>query len=79
MERISAAVVIKASGAAMGVECHIVSEMREVEYDRAWVIEEPYDVASRTLGACLKCPSYQQTSKDWYEIKVLMSRGADIK
>ena len=49
LERVSAAVCLEAPRSTGGVERRIIGGFGEVDQGRAWVVEEPYDVASGTL------------------------------
>ena len=49
MKGVGASVGLQAPGAARGVEGRVVSRGREVDDDRAGVVEEAYDVASRIV------------------------------
>ena len=53
LERVSAAVCLDAPRATGGVERRIIGRFGEVDQDRAWVVEEPYDVASEDVGGLL--------------------------
>ena len=53
MKRASAAVCLKAPRAKRGVERRIIGGFWEVDQSRAWVVEEPYDVASEDVGGLL--------------------------
>ena len=50
LERVSAAVCLEAPRATGGVERRIIGGFGEVNQGRAWVVEEPYDVASEDIG-----------------------------
>ena len=47
------AVCLEAPGATGGVERRIIGGFWEVDQSRAWVVEEPYDVASEDVGGLL--------------------------
>ena len=79
LERVSAAVCLEAPKATGGVECRIVGGFGEVDQGKAWVVEEPYDVASEDIGGVLDFPSHQEPSKEWYQMKAPIGRGADRK
>ena len=49
MKGVGASVGLQAPGAARGVEGRVVGRGREVDDDRAGVVEEAYNVASRTV------------------------------
>ena len=53
LERVSAAVCLEAPRATGGVERCIIDAFWEVDQGRAWVFEEPYDVASEDIGGLL--------------------------
>ena len=53
LERVSAAECLEAPRATGGVERRIIGGFGEVDQDRAWVVEEPYDVASEDIGGLL--------------------------
>ena len=53
MKRVGAAVCLEAPGATGGVERRIIGEFWEVDQGRAWVVEEPYDVASEDVEGLL--------------------------
>ena len=53
LERVSAAVCLEAQRATGGVERHIIGGFGEVDQGRAWVVEEPHDVASGDIGGLL--------------------------
>ena len=49
MKGVGASVDLQAPGAARGVEGRVVGRGRRVDDDRAGVVEEAYNVASRTV------------------------------
>ena len=53
MKWVGAAVCLEAPGATGGVERRIIDGFWEVDQGRAWVVEEPYDVASEDVGGLL--------------------------
>ena len=53
LERVSGAVCLEESRATGGVLRRIIGGFGEVDQDRAWVVEEPYDVASEDIGGLL--------------------------
>ena len=53
MKRVGAAMCLEAPGATEGVERRIIGGFWEVDQGRAWVVEEPYDVASEDVGELL--------------------------
>ena len=53
LERVSAAVCLEAPRATGGVERRIIGGFGEVDQGRAWVVEEPYDVASEDIRGLL--------------------------
>ena len=53
MKRVDAAVGLEAPRATEGVERRIIGGFGEVDQGRAWVVEEPYDVASEDFGGLL--------------------------
>ena len=53
MKRVSAAVCLEALRATGGVERCVIGGFREVDQGRAWVVEEPYDVASEDVAGLL--------------------------
>ena len=53
LERVSTAVCLEAPRAIGGVERFIIGGFEEVDQGRAWVVEEPYDVASEDIGGLL--------------------------
>ena len=53
LERVSAAVCLEAPRATGGVERRIIGGFGEIDQGRAWVVEEPYDVASEDFGGLL--------------------------
>lgn len=64
IERVSSAVRLQAPGATGGVESRILGGIREVNQYRAWVVEEPYAVASGNIRGCLIFPIHQELPKD---------------
>ena len=44
LKRVGAAVCLKAPRATGGLEHRVIGGFWEVDQDRAWVVEEPYDV-----------------------------------
>ena len=68
LERVVAAVCLEAPRATGGVERLIIDGFGEVDQGRAWVVEEPYDVASEDIGRLLDFQSHQEPSKEWYQI-----------
>ena len=61
--RLSAAVCLEASRATGSVERRIIGGFGEADQDRAWVVEEPYDVASEDIGGLLDFPKPPRTIK----------------
>ena len=61
LERVSAAVCLEAPRAIGGVERRIIGEFGKVDQGRAWVVEEPYDVASEDIGGLLDFPKPPRT------------------
>ena len=61
------------------MERRIIGGFWEVDQSRAWVVEEPYDVASEDIGGFLIFPSHQKPSKEWYQMEAPIGRGADRK
>ena len=53
LERVSAAVCLEAPRATGGVKRRFIGGFGEVDQGRAWVVEEPYDVASEDIGGLL--------------------------
>ena len=53
LKRVSAAVCLEVPRATGGVERRIIGGFGEVGQGRAWVVEEPYDVASEDIGGLL--------------------------
>ena len=53
MQRVDAAVCLEAPRATGGVERRIIGGFWEVDQGRAWIVEEPYDVASDNVGGLL--------------------------
>ena len=50
LKRVGASVSLEISGATRGVERRVVSRFWEFDQGGAWVVEEPYDVASEDVG-----------------------------
>ena len=50
MKGVAAAVCFEAPGATGGVERGVIGRCWEIDQDGAWVVEEPYDVASEDAG-----------------------------
>ena len=50
MKRVGTAVYLEAPEATGDVERRVVGGSWEVDQDRSWVVEEPYDVASEDVG-----------------------------
>ena len=69
LERVSATVCLEAPRATGGVERRIIGGFGEVDQGRAWVVEEPYDVASEDIGGLL------DISKPPGTIKGMVSNG----
>ena len=46
-------VCLEAPRATGGVECRIIGGFGEVDQGRAWIVEEPCDVASEDVGGLL--------------------------
>ena len=63
LERVSEAVCLEAPRATGGVERRIIGEFGEINQDRAWVVEEPYDVASEDIGRLLDFSKPPRTIK----------------
>ena len=63
LERVSAAVWLEAPRATGGVERRIIGGFGEVDQGRAWVVEEPYDVASEDIGGLLDFSKSPGTTK----------------
>ena len=63
LERVSAAVCLEALRATGGVERRIIGGFGEVDQRRAWVVEEPYDVASEDIGGLLDFSKPPRTTK----------------
>ena len=63
LERISAAVCLEAPRATGGVERRIIGGFGEVDQGRAWVVKEPYDVASEDIGGLLDFSKPPRTIK----------------
>ena len=63
MERVSAAVCLEAPRATVGVQRRIIGGFGEVDQGRAWVVEEPYDVASEDIGGLLDFSKPPRTIK----------------
>ena len=63
LERVSAAVCLEALRATGGVERRIVGGFGEVNQGRAWVVEEPYDVASEDIRGLLDFTKPPRTIK----------------
>ena len=53
MKRVDAAVYLEAPRATGGVERRIIGGFWEADQGRAWVVEEPYDVAFEDVGGLL--------------------------
>ena len=53
MKQVGTAVRLEAPGATGGVERRIIGGFWGVDQGRAWVVEEPYDVASEDVGGLL--------------------------
>ena len=52
----------------------------KVDHGRAWVVEEPYDVAPEDVGGLLDfTKSHQEPSKLWNQMEAPIGRGADRK
>ena len=50
LKRVGASASLEISGATRGVECRVMSPFWEFDQGGAWVVEEPYDVASEDVG-----------------------------
>ena len=61
LKRVSAAVCLEAPRAT--VERRIIGGFGEVDQGRAWVVEEPYDVASGDIGGLLDFSKPPRTIK----------------
>ena len=72
LERVSAAVCLEASRAIGGVEHRIIGGFRKVDQSRAWVVEEPHDVASEDIGGLLDFSKPPRTIKG-----MVPNRGPD--
>ena len=55
-----------------GVERRVIGRFWEVDQSRAWVVEEPYDVASEDVGGLLDFPKPPGTIKG-----MVPNRGSD--
>ena len=53
MKRVSTAVCLEAPRTTRGVEHRVIGGFWEVDQDGAWVVEEPYDVASEDVRGVL--------------------------
>ena len=63
LEGISAAVCLEAPRTTGGVERRIIGGFGEVDQDRAWVVEELYDVSSEDIGGLLDFSKPPRTIK----------------
>ena len=63
LERVSEAVCLKAPRATGGVERRIIDGFGEVDQGRAWVVEEPHDVASEDIGGLIDFSKPPRTIK----------------
>ena len=63
LERVSAAVCLEAPRATGGVERRTIGRFEKVDQGRAWVVEDPYDVASEDIGGLLDFPKPPGTIK----------------
>ena len=68
---------LEAPRATGGVERRIIGGFWEVDQGRAWVVEEPYVVASEDIGGLLGFFNHQEPSKEWYQVEASIGRGAD--
>ena len=50
MKRVGSTVCLEAPQAIRGMGRRVISEFWKVDQDRAWVVEESYDVASENVG-----------------------------
>ena len=50
LKRVGAPMSLEAPGATRGVERRIISRFCEFDQGGAWVVEEPYNVASEDVG-----------------------------
>ena len=62
-----------------GRGARIISGFWEVDQGRAWVVEEPYDVASKDVGGLLDFTMPPETIKGLEPNGGSNSRGADRK
>ena len=63
LERVSAAVCLEAARATGGVERRMIGGIWKVDQGRAWVVEEPHDVASEDIGGLLDFSKPPRTTK----------------
>ena len=56
------------SGATRSVERRVIRPFWEFDQGRAWVVEEPYDVAFEDVGWFLDLRSHQKPSMEWYQM-----------
>ena len=63
LKRVGAAVCLEAPRATRGVERRITGGFWEFDQGRAWVVEEPYDVASEDVRGLLDFTKLSRTIK----------------
>ena len=63
LERVRAAVCLEAPRATGGVERRIIGGLGEIDQGRAWVVGEPYDIASEDIGGLLDFSKPPRTIK----------------
>ena len=68
LEQLSGTVCLEAPRATGGVERRIIGGFGEVDQGRAWVVEEPYDVASEDIGGLLDFSKPPRTIKGMVQI-----------
>ena len=72
MKRVGAAICLEAPKATGAMERRIIGGFGEVDQGRAWVVEEPYDVASEDVGVLLDFVKPPGTIKG-----IVPKRGSD--
>lgn len=63
-------------GAAGGVKHRVIGGFRQVDWDKTWAVEVPYDVVAGDVVGLLDFAMQQEPSKEMYQIEALMGRGA---
>ena len=72
MKQVGTVVCLEAPGATGGVGRRVIGGFWEVGQGRAWIVEEPYDVASEDVGGLLDFAKPAGTIKE-----MVPNRGSD--